>query len=113
MPVTCRALLVWNKADVADPDAVKQLLDSHPGSVAIAAVTGDGVPELLAVIGDRLRALARVMELIVPYDRGDVLAALHRAGEVLIEVHGEGGTRVRARLPQAAATRFAEFAVDR
>jgi len=47
---------------------------------------------------------------MVPYDRGDVLAALHRAGEVLVEVHDNGGTRVRVRLPEAATGRFAEFA---
>jgi GTP-binding protein HflX len=50
-----------------------------------------------------------VHEYVVPYDRGDVLAALHRAGEVLLEVHGEGGMRIKARLPEAAAGRFAEF----
>jgi GTP-binding protein HflX len=105
-------LLVWNKADVADRDDVKQLLAAHPGSVAISATTGDGIPELLDVIGDRLRALLRVTEFVVPYDRGDVLAALHRAGEVLVEVHGDMGTRVRARLPHAAASRFAEFAIS-
>ncbi len=69
------------------------------------------MPELLTTIGDRLRALARVVELVVPYDRGDVLAALHRAGEVLVEMHDELGTRVRARLPASANGRFAEFAV--
>jgi hypothetical protein len=39
-----------------------------------------------------------------------VLAALHREGEVLIEVHAEGATRVRARVPEAAIGRFSEFA---
>ena len=103
-------LVAWNKADAADADEVKQLLASHPGSVALSAQTGEGVPELMQTIADRLRALARVVELVVPYDRGDVLAALHRAGEVLVEVHDENGTRVRARLPASANGRFAEFA---
>ena len=104
-------LLAWNKADVADVDAVKLLIAAHPGSVAISAATGAGVPELLVAVGDRLRSLARVREFWVPYERGDVLAALHRAGEVLVEVHDHAGTRVRARLPEAATGRFAEFAV--
>jgi GTP-binding protein HflX len=104
-------LLAWNKADVADPDDVKALLASHPGSVALSAATGAGVPDLLTTIGDRLRALARIVELVVPYDRGDVLAALHRAGEVLLESHDERGTRIRARLPASSNGRFAEFAV--
>jgi GTP-binding protein HflX len=104
-------LIAWNKSDIADPDDLKALLANHPGSVALSAATGDGVPELLTTIGDRLRALARVVELVVPYDRGDVLAALHRAGEVLVEIHDDNGTRVRARLPASANGRFAEFAV--
>ena len=103
-------LLVWNKADLADDDTLKLLLHAHPGSVAISAATGAGIPELLNTIGDRLRALARVREFVVPYERGDVLAALHRAGEVLVEVHGDHATRVRARLPDAVAGRFAEYA---
>jgi len=103
-------LLAWTKTDAADPGDVKALLAAHRGSVALSAVGGEGIPELLTAIGDRLRALAHVVELLVPYDRGDVLAALHRAGEVLVEVHDEHGTRVRARLPVSANGRFAEFA---
>ena len=104
-------LVACNKIDRAEPDAVKVLLAAHPGSVAISAASGEGIPALLAAIGDRLRALAAVAEFVVPYERGDVLAALHRAGEVLVEVHDASGTRVRARIPQAVAGRFAEFAV--
>ncbi len=103
-------LLVWNKSDLADDDALKFLLNAYPGSVAISAATGAGLPDLLAAVGDRLRALARISEFVVPYERGDVLAALHRAGEVLVEVHGEGAMRVRARLPEAVAGRFSEYA---
>ena len=103
-------LLVWNKADVADADELKLLLHGHPGSVAISAASGTGLPELLTAIGDRLRAPRARQEFVVPYERGDVLAALHRAGQVLVEVHGEGGTRVRARIPQDVAGRFSEYA---
>jgi GTPase len=103
-------LLVWNKSDLADPDDVKLLLSAYEGSVAISAVTGAGVSELLTAVGDRLRALAHITEFVVPYERGDVLAALHRAGEVLVEVHGDRATRVRARLSEAAAGRFSEYA---
>jgi GTP-binding protein HflX len=103
-------LIAWNKADVADDDTLKLLLNAYPGSVAISAANGVGLPDLLTAIGDRLRALAHVSEFVVPFERGDVLAALHRAGEVLVEVHGDRATRVRARLPQAAVGRFSEYA---
>ena len=86
--------------------------NAHPDAVAVSAVTGDGVESLLDTIAARLRALAPIVELEVPYERGDVVAALHREGEVLVEVHGEGGTRVRARVPQLDLARFREFVVD-
>jgi GTP-binding protein HflX len=102
-------LLVFNKADVTTE--AKRLVDRHPGSVALSALTGEGAEELLAVLGDRLRALETVVELVVPYDRGDVTAALHREGEVLSEAHGPEGTRVRARLDAAALRRYGGFVV--
>ena len=104
-------LLVWNKVDRADPETVAELCAAFPGSVAVSGATGAGIPALLAAIGDRLRELARVVELVVPYDRGDVLAALHRDAEVLVEVHDEDATRVRARVPSAVLGRFGEFTV--
>jgi GTP-binding protein HflX len=101
--------LVFTKTDTVDHETVQHLLASYPGAIAVSARTGDGVGQLPVVIGDRLRALEQVLELRVPYDRGDVLAGLHRDGAVLVEVHEEGGTRVRARLPQRASGRYAEF----
>ena len=48
-----------------------------------APSTGEGVDEFLRTLGDRLRLLSTVHELSIPYDRGDVLAAVHREGEVV------------------------------
>ncbi|HUF33672.1 MAG TPA: GTPase HflX [Acidimicrobiales bacterium] len=101
-------LLVFNKADRTDDAAA--LVARHEGSVSMSALSGEGVDELVATIADRLRSLEVIVELVVPYDRGDVVAALHRDGEVLSEVHEEGATRIRARLDEAGARRFAAFA---
>ena len=103
-------LLVFNKCDVAR-EAAEELSTEHPGSVMISAVTGEGVETLLRTIGDRMRAIATVVELVVPYDRGDVMAAIHREGEVVSTAHEESGIRVRARLSDASAGRLAEFVV--
>ncbi|HEX2738184.1 MAG TPA: GTPase HflX [Acidimicrobiia bacterium] len=102
-------LLVFNKLDVADPDGVDDLLAAHPGSVTVSAATGEGAEKLVEAISRRLRALGTIVELLVPYDRGDVLAAVHRDGEVLVEVHAAAGTRVRARIPETGMGRFREF----
>jgi GTP-binding protein HflX len=103
-------LLVFNKSDAA-PDVATQLVKEHEGSVSISARTGEGIQDLLEALGDRLRALSKVIELLIPYERGDLLAAVHREGEVLTTHHDDGGVRVRARLADASAGRLAEFLV--
>jgi GTP-binding protein HflX len=101
-------LLAFNKADIA-PDEAARLARRYPGSVAISANNGEGLEELLRSVADRLRALTAVVELVVPYERGDVLAAVHREGEVLVETAGEGAMRLRVRFDDAARTRFEEY----
>lgn len=102
-------LIVLNKADRADPEVGRRLLDRHPGSVLVSAVEGTGVEGLLAAIGDRLREMAEVVELVVPYDRGDVVAAVHRQAEVVSESHDPDATRLWARMRADDVGRFAEF----
>jgi len=103
-------LLAFNKADVTDE--AKRLTAEHGGSVSLSAATGEGVDHLVAVMGDRLRVTDRVVELVVPFARGDVVAAVHREGDVLVEQHEEGATRLRARLDDAGTARFAEYLVS-
>jgi len=103
-------LLVFNKADLA-PGAAKELVDDHPGSVAVSAATGEGIDLLLRTMADRLRALSVVHELVVPYDRGDVLASVHREGEVVSVADGASSWTIRARLSDASAGRLSEFTV--
>ena len=103
-------LLAFNKSDLA-PGSAKRLADVWEGSVALSAVSGEGVDDLLRAIGSRLRALMTVVEMVIPFDRGDVLAAAHRAGEVLRESAGETGMHIRGRFDDATLSRFREFVV--
>ena len=101
-------LLAFNKLDLVDghPSSL------HEGSVAISTHTGEGLDELVAAIGDRLRAQSPIVELKVPYDRGDVLATVHREGAVLIETHDDEGTRIRARLDEVARRLLADYIIS-
>jgi GTP-binding protein HflX len=105
-------LLVLNKADIAPADAVADLASGNAGAIVVSARTGEGIGQLLDGITRRLRARSPVVDLRVPYERGDVLAALHRDAEVLIEVSGEGAIRVRARMLPQMMDRFAEFVTE-
>jgi GTP-binding protein HflX len=101
-------LVVVNKADTAPEDA-KALAHAIEGSVLISARTGEGIDDLLQVIGDRLRGTDRVTELVVPWSRGDVLAAIHREGEVVGQSDGEEAATLQVVLDEVGRARFAEF----
>jgi GTPase len=101
-------LVVVNKADKA-PEAAKALAHSIEGSVLVSARTGEGIDELLAVLGERLRGSDRVIELVVPWSRGDVLAAIHREGEVVGQSDGEESATLQVVLDEVGRARFAEF----
>ena len=103
-------LLVINKADL-NPDEAKRLVYENQGSVAFSAMSGEGIADLLLAIGDRMRALTTVIELLIPYDRGDIVATVHREGEVVSTYNEEHAMRIRARLADASAGRLSEFVV--
>ena len=103
-------LLLINKSDL-DPDSAKRLVHEHRGAVGFSAATGEGLNDLLLAIGDWMRALTTVIELLIPYDRGDIVATVHREGEVVSTSNEDIGMRVRARLADASAGRLSEFVV--
>jgi len=53
--------------------------------------------------------LTEVVDLLIPWSRGDVIAAVHREGEVLLEQHEEDGARIQARLDEISQDLLAEF----
>ncbi len=102
-------LLVFNKADLSDE--VERLADRHAGSVAVSAMSGFGVEQLLEAIGDHLRDQTSLYEVFVPWARGDILAAAHREGQVVSETSEDDGMRLIARFEPASADRLGSFVV--
>jgi GTP-binding protein HflX len=104
-------LMVVNKADALDPAGRARLGGRYPDALLVSARTGDGIEALIETLADRVHRRHHVLDLLVPYERGDVLAAAHRSGEVLSEEAGEGGMTLRVRVDDRGAARLAEFAL--
>lgn len=103
-------LLVFNKADQGN--AALALAERYEGSVAASALTGHNSELLLETIGDRLRSMTELAELLIPWDRGDVLASVHREGQVLSESPEESGMRLKARLEPASMGALRDYVVN-
>ena len=97
-------MLVINKIDAADPLTLTQLRGLLPGAVFTSARTGEGIAELRARVGEILGKLDIEVSVLLPYDRGDLVARIHSDGKILTSSHDEDGTTVRALVPQALAS---------
>jgi GTP-binding protein HflX len=102
--------LVFNKVDKVD-DHGDSLVTEYQGAVAVSAKERQGLDVFLRRLADRMRAISQVTELLVPFERGDVVASIHREGEVVSIEEADNGLRIRARLSQASAGRLREFVV--
>ncbi len=102
-------LLVFNKADLARETA-DLYANARPRAVAASALTGEGLGQVFAAIAEQLRITDRTIELDIPYDRGDVIAGVHRAGAVIDVVDVGDHLTLTARLDEPGRRRFAEFA---
>jgi len=103
-------LLVFNKADVPGSRA-KDLAKLYEGSVWVSAKTGENVDVMVAVIGERLRSRDRILTLQLPLDRGDLLAAAHREGDVIDTSVNEEGVLIHVVLDSVGAARFRQWRV--
>src|SRR5690606_40487454 len=105
-----REIIAINKADVADPDTVKQIVVKQPHAVVVSAHTGEGIDELLLAIESELPQPAVAVDVLLPYDRGDLLHQIHQHGEIDEVEHRSDGTHVTARVDADLAADLAPYA---
>ncbi|WP_230674051.1 GTPase HflX [Rathayibacter sp. Leaf248] len=103
-------IIALNKSDLVDEGTRLVLRGLAPDAVFVSARTGEGIDELQARIAEILPEPDVEIDLLVPYDRGDVVSHLHRSGRILATEYVDGGTRVQALVHQDLAGSLAEFA---
>ena len=91
-------VIVFNKSDLCDEVALKRLTNLHPGAVVTSAETNQGIDLLLARIESAIDRHTVLVDLVVPYDRGDLLASLHEDGRVVKMETADEGIAVQARI---------------
>jgi GTP-binding protein HflX len=89
-------IIAINKVDTADPDVVMDILRREKNSFAFSARTGFGIDGLIRAIEKSLPHPNVEINALIPYDRGDLVSAVHERGEILSEEYVETGTQMRA-----------------
>jgi GTP-binding protein HflX len=101
--------VVVNKIDAADDRMLARLRRLEPDAVFVSALTGEGFAALQEVIATRLPKPDIDIDVLLPYERGDLVARVHDEGEVLSTEHTGTGTRLHARVPGALAGALADY----
>ena len=101
-----------NKTDLLARDARPALLGDSAAlpAVRVSALTGSGIDELLRCISEQLVRRFAPLDVLIPYDRGDLVALLHQYGTIEYEGYEEGGTHLRGHIPVSHSGSFAPFA---
>ena len=107
------ALVVFNKADEMDQDMRFQLLSRFPHAVVCSALTGEGLGELRDRVAAEAARQAITLTILVPYDRGDIVALAHGHAHIVSEEHVAEGTRLVVRAGVQAAGRLEPYAEHR
>jgi GTP-binding protein HflX len=102
-------LVVINKIDAASADTIARLLRAAPGAIAVSARTGEGVEKLAAALAEQLPRPEVELDVLLPFQRGDLVNRVHNEGEVLSEEHTGTGTRMRVRVRPPLAAELEPF----
>ena len=89
-------IIAINKADIAPPEKLMQLLREEPNSFAFSARTGFGIETLVAAIESSLPRPRVEITAVIPFSRGDLVSAIHERGEILSEDYLPEGTSIHA-----------------
>lgn len=77
------AITVYNKIDLIDSEHFISKVTRNDASIAISALSGQGLPELLSLIEAFLRRTKVEIELVVPYSDSGIVHQIYNSGEVL------------------------------
>lgn len=104
-------VLVFNKCDLLDDEHLDALKARHPQAQFVSAATGEGIAELIDHIARVASAQDEHLDVLIPYNRGDLVSVAHERCHILSETHEEAGTHIIMLAAPSYAGLFRPFAL--
>ncbi|MCL2632279.1 MAG: GTPase HflX [Coriobacteriia bacterium] len=105
-------IIVFNKIDLLDEVVCAALARANPGSQLVSAVTGEGMEGLLEHIQTAANASSKLMEVLLPFDRGQLVNLAHQRTTVVSQRYLETGTWMQIRVPLLLVAQFDPYLVS-
>jgi GTPase len=105
-------ITVLNKIDrLPDPQAARKAIEFFPRAVAISALTGAGIDDLLTHIRSELYETLTPILVLLPYQQGQLISLFHEVGQVEKIEHGRKGVFMQGRIPGRLVAQFKQWEV--
>lgn len=104
-------VLVFNKCDLLDDEHLDALKARHPQAQFVSAATGEGIAEFIDHIARVASAQDEHLDVLIPYNRGDLVSVAHERCHILSETHEEAGTHIIMLAAPSYAGLFRPFAL--
>jgi GTP-binding protein HflX len=99
-----------NKIDrLTDPERARATLTGFPSSVAVSALQGDGLPDLLLKVNKHLYDTYAAVRVRIPYQEGGLISLFHDQGQVERVEHGQSDVLIQGRLPGRLLARYKTY----
>ncbi len=99
-----------NKSDLLKkPEQARETLKDFPKSIAVSAIEGSGVAELLHLIREELFESYAPIHVRLPYKQGALISLFHELGQVERVEHERGGVVMQGRIPGRFLAQFAPW----
>jgi len=105
-------IIALNKADIADPQVIAQVLIQEPDAYLISVHSGVGIEKLIRAIESSLPRPRIEIRTVLPYDRGDLVSQIHEHGEILSQEYLPEGTSLHAMVDGSLAHALEKYSVN-
>ncbi|WP_302962772.1 GTPase HflX [uncultured Adlercreutzia sp.] len=102
---------VFNKCDLLDAETLAGLRRRFPAAQFVSARTGEGTEALVAAIAAAASAADTKLDVVIPYQRGDLVSLAHERCHIISEAHEGDGTHIQMLVGAAWASIFEPFAI--
>ncbi|NBO07326.1 MAG: GTPase HflX [Actinobacteria bacterium] len=105
-------IIALNKADIADPEVIAQVLIQEPDAYLISVHSGVGIEKLIRAIESSLPRPRIEIRTVLPYERGDLVSQIHEHGEILSQEYLPEGTSLHAMVDGSLAHALEKYSVN-
>ncbi len=106
-----KQIVVFNKIDKIDKELEFVFPIIKDDKIKISAINGDGIDILYEKIEENIKFKRKIIELELPYEKGNLLSILHQKGNVLYEEYTDKGIQIKVEIDTTSIGKYLDYII--